>query len=141
MKTVTVNRRIGDVSGLLTALRTAKPPFLVVNVGSRVNQTIIWLEDTERKDPTSFVEAWAPRVKVNPVLPQPPAPVPVAPPVPISIPEPVMIRHEELSVFGKERAVIEQPKKRGLFSRLFKGAKRAADSVAWWQKEDDGSRS
>lgn len=58
MRTVTVEKRVRDVVGLLAVLRSADPPMAVVTIGSDPHHTYVYLEDYETEDPTALVEAW-----------------------------------------------------------------------------------
>jgi len=117
VKTVEVNKAVGDAAGLMADLRARG--FAVLNVGSRRDATIVWLDDSEAKNPTAAVEAWMGR---------PGRPVPERVP---SVPEPV----EEASVENSWPPRDAEPKRKGFFARLFGRANKVIDGVAWWKKD------
>jgi len=55
-KMVTVPLKVEDVMGLLIDLK--KGGFSVLNVGSDLGNTYVYLDPSEEKDPTSVVESW-----------------------------------------------------------------------------------
>lgn len=71
MRTVTVEKKVHDVMGLLDVLRSADPPIGVVTIGSDQHRTYIYLEDYEIEDPTALVEAWEDvSLKLSPTSPK-----------------------------------------------------------------------
>lgn len=113
----------------MQALRWEK--FAVLNVGvPRSGETVVFLEDSETKDPSKIVLAWADPVKV------------IEPP---KVPSGAMPENNtdgpgtfwsEAYAGGLEAP--PPPEKKGfvgkVFGKIFKGAEKAVDSVAWWEK-------
>lgn len=58
MKTVTVPKRVVDLTGLQKALEASVPPFAVVGLLGELTQTLVYLQDSEVKDPVPIVQAW-----------------------------------------------------------------------------------
>lgn len=64
MKTITVKKEVKDIAELMAALRSAK--FLVLNVGApKKGETIVWLDDSETKDPSDLIAAWPNLIQAN----------------------------------------------------------------------------
>jgi len=71
MRTVTVEKKVHDVIGLLAVLRSADPPIGVVTIGSDPHRTYVYLEDYGIEDPTALVEAWEDvSLKLSPTSPK-----------------------------------------------------------------------
>lgn len=58
MKTISIEKGVRDVTGLLQTLRRHDPPFLALNVGTAAGRTYVYLDDGEAKDPSPIVSEW-----------------------------------------------------------------------------------
>lgn len=64
MKTIVLNKKVEDVSGLYFDL--IKNKFEVENIGSDQTGTHVFLSDSEEKDPTPIVDAWVGKAPPTP---------------------------------------------------------------------------
>lgn len=58
MKTISIEKGVRDVTGLLQTLRKHEPPFQALNVGTAAGRTYVYLDDGEAKDPSPIVNEW-----------------------------------------------------------------------------------
>lgn len=139
MKTIEINRQITNAKALLDSLKARG--FIAINVGSVKGKTWVWLADTEKKDPTSFVMSWDGSVKrAEPVK----EPVSIALPKETKSSDPIKPKEKpEAGVLLKEsKGIPESMEKKGLFSKISGGLKKmfgkpakAAPQVPWWDQK------
>lgn len=58
MKSITIEKPVRDVNGLMKLLQAQDPPFAVLSVGADARRTYLYLDDDEERDPTPLAQEW-----------------------------------------------------------------------------------